>query len=63
MPDKKDSFTDGKKDGGKWQRWAEDHPIDNAINPLAPSKPHRSDDDDYNEGVDEGIKERKNRKD
>jgi len=62
VPDENDDFTEGKKAGGEWLTWAEKHPLRNAIDPAAPSKPHRDGNDDFNEGVDEGIKERKNRR-
>jgi len=57
-----DSHLEGKKAGGKWQKWAENHPIANALDPSAPSVPHRRNDPAFNEGVKEGRKERKNRK-
>jgi hypothetical protein len=53
----KKTHNDGQRDGSKWAKNAKEHPIRHRIDPCGPSKPHETGNDNYNKGVDIGVKD------
>lgn len=51
------SFNDGQRDGAEWLRKAKQAAIMQRIDLTYNPKPHRSNDPDYNRGVDKAIKD------
>lgn len=60
MPDN-NSYREGKKAGHKFIARARKHPIAHSIDPFYNSKPYRSKDRAFNEGVRKGIREKESK--